>query len=97
MVNVPTSLNALKTNLVDLDVSKLKTVPLDVKKLSDVVDKEGVINTKFNTLKTQVTKLNKTIPDATTLIHINQCNPDKQSFEKKMEMLIEKYQALVDW
>ena len=38
MVNVPTSLNNLKTRVDDLDVGKLKTVPLDLKKLNGVVD-----------------------------------------------------------
>ena len=35
-------------------------------------------NTKFNALNTTVNNLEKKIPDATTLIHINQCNTDKQ-------------------
>ena len=70
LVNVLTSLNNLKTKLDDLDVGKLKTVPIDLKKLSDVV--EVVKNTKFNTLKRKVNNLEKKIPEATTLIHINQ-------------------------
>ena len=83
LVNVPTSLNNLKTKVDDLDVGKLKTVPVDLKKLSDVVANEVVKNTKFNTLKTKVNSLEKKIPDATTLIHINQCNTDKQNLKKK--------------
>ena len=39
-------------------------------------------NTKFNTLKKKLNTLDKTFPDATTLIHINQCNTDKQFFKK---------------
>ena len=35
LVNVPTSLNNLKTKVDDLDVAKFKTVLLDLKKLSD--------------------------------------------------------------
>ena len=70
MTNVPTSLNNLKTKVDDLDVGKLKTVPVDLKKVSDVVDNEVV--KKFNTLKTKINNLEKRIPDATTLIHINQ-------------------------
>ena len=54
LVNVPTSLNNLKTKLDDLDVGTLKTVPADLKKLNDVVDNQIVKNTKFNTLKTKV-------------------------------------------
>ena len=69
-MNVSTSLNNLKTKVDELDVAKLKTVPIDLKKLSDVVDNDVVKNTKLDTLKT-VNSLEKKIPDATTLIHIN--------------------------
>ena len=58
MVNIPTSLNNLKT---DLDVGKLKTVPVDLKKLSDIVDNQIIKNTKFNTLKTKLNNLEKEI------------------------------------
>ena len=61
-VNVPTSLNNLKTKIDDLDDGKTKTVPEDLKKLSDVVDNE-------NTLRKKVNNLEKKIPNATTLIH----------------------------
>ena len=37
----------------------------------DVVDKEVVKNTKFNTPKTKAINFEKKIPDPTTLIHIN--------------------------
>ena len=73
-VNVPTSLNNSKTKAVDLDVGKLKTVPVDWKKLSNVVDNKVAKCTKFNTLKTKVNNLENKFPDATTLIHINQYN-----------------------
>ena len=77
-MNVPTNLNNLKTKVDDLDVGKLKTVPVDLKKISDVVDNKVVENTKFNTLKIKVNNLEIEIPDATTLIHINQFNTDTQ-------------------
>ena len=54
-----------------------------MKKLSDEVGNEVVKNTKFNTLKSKVNNLEKKIPDATTLIHINQYNIEKQNLEKK--------------
>ena len=79
-VNVPTSLNNLKTKVDDLDVDKL-----ELKKLSDVVDNKFIENTKFDALKTKVDSLEKKIPDATTLIRINQCNTHKQNLEKKIE------------
>ena len=39
---------------------------------------------KFNTLKRKVNNLENQIPDATTLIHVNQYNTDKQNLEKKV-------------
>ena len=57
LTNVPTSLNNLKTKVDELDVGKLKTFPVDLNKLSDVVDNEVVKNTKFNTLKIKVNSL----------------------------------------
>ena len=71
-------MNNLKTKVDDLDVGKLKTVPVDLKKLSDVADNEIVKNAKFNTLETKVNNLEKKIPDTTTLIHINQYNTDNE-------------------
>ena len=50
-VNVPTGLNDLKTKVDDLDVGKLKTVPVDLKKISGVVNNEVVKNTTFNNLR----------------------------------------------
>ena len=74
----------MKSNdLNDLDVGKVKTVSVDLKKLSDVVDNEVVKNTKFSTLTTKVNNLETKIPDAAILIHINQYNTDKQNLEKK--------------
>ena len=76
-------MNSLKTEVDDLDVGKLKTVPVDLKKLSDIVDNEVVKNTKLNTIKTKVNNLEKKITDATTLIQINQYNTDEQNLQKK--------------
>ena len=81
-------MNNLKTKVQDLDVGKLKYVPVDWEKISDVVDNEVVKDTKFNTLMTTVNNLEKKSPDATTLVHKNQCNTDKQNLEEKFEILI---------
>ena len=93
--DVPASFNNVKTKVEDIDVGKLKTVPIDLKKLSDVVTNEVIKNTKFNTLKTKVNSLEKKIPDATTLIHINQYNTDKQNLEKKSGDADKKYKKQV--
>ena len=69
---VSTSLNNSKTKLDDLNAVKLKTVPIDLKKLSHLVGNEVIKNTKFSTLKTKVNNLEKKVPDATTLTYINQ-------------------------
>ena len=45
----------------------------------------------------KVNKLDKMIPDATTLIHINQYNTDKQNLGKNVGDINKKYQTLVDW
>ena len=95
LVNVPTSLNNLKTKVNELDVGKLKTVPVNLKKLSNVVDNEVVKNTKINTIKAKVSNLEKKMLNATTSIHINQYNTDKQNLDKTLEALIKKYQMQV--
>ena len=46
MFNNLNSLNILKTNVDNLDVGKLKTVPINMKKVSDVVDNDVVENKK---------------------------------------------------
>ena len=79
MVNVPTSLVNLKTEVDDLDVSKLKRVQTDLKKISDVVSKGFVKNITFNKRNIKLKTLQKTIPGAITLVHISQYNTDKQS------------------
>ena len=85
MVNVPTNLINLKTKVNYLDVGKPKTVPADMKKISEVVNKQVAQNTKVNTIKTKVNDLDKKILYATSLIHINQYNTDKQNLEKKFK------------
>ena len=76
LVNVPTSLNDFFKKVDDSDVGKLKIAPVDLKKLSDVVDNEVAINTKFNILRTKVSNLDQKIPNVATLIHINQYKTD---------------------
>ena len=95
LTNFPTSLNNLETDVDDLDVGRLKTVPVGLKKLSDVLENEIVKSTKFNTLKTKIIDLEKKTPDETTLIRINQYNTDKQNLDKNIGDVGEKYQIQV--
>ena len=59
----------------------MKTVPVDLKKCSDLVDKDVVKKSFYQT------KLNKLIilPIASTLIHINEYNADEQNWEIQIE------------
>ena len=50
LINVPTSLNNLKTKLDDLDVGK---------EVDDVVNKEVIKNTEFNILNKKLNNLEK--------------------------------------
>ena len=84
LVNVPTRLNNLKIKVDDLDVDELKTLPVYFKKLSDILSKEVVKKTVCNKLNTKVNNLENKIPGATTMIHINQYNTDRQNLEKKI-------------
>ena len=61
----------------------MKNVPINLKKLSNVVSKEVLINTKINTLNTKTNNLENKISDASTLIQTNQYNTDEQNLEKK--------------
>ena len=47
-------------------------------------------NKKLNTLKTKVNNLEKKVSQTTTLIHINQYNPEKKNSEKKIGGVIKK-------
>ena len=74
----------LKTKADDLGVGKLKTILVDLKKLSDVVSKEIVKKTVFKKLNEKVNNLENKKSDGFTLIQTNQCNTDEQNLEKKI-------------
>ena len=72
-------MNNLKTKVEDLDVDKLKTVSVNLKKLSDPVSKNVVKKTKCKKINLKVNNLVNEIPDTSTSIHINQYNVDEQN------------------
>ena len=47
LVNLPSDLNNFNTKIDDLDAGKLRTVPIDLKKLCDVVSKENIKKGQF--------------------------------------------------
>ena len=86
---IPTGLNNLKTNKAnadDLEVSKFKIAPIDLKKVSNVVSKKvwhlkfntQIWSSKFNKVSTKVNSLDNKIPE------INQYNTDNQNLKKKI-------------
>ena len=97
LVNVWTGLNDLKTKVFDLDVSKLKTFPIELKNVSDTVNKEVFKSTKLRKLNIKVNSLQNKIHDAAILIDINLNNTNKEMKfrEKKLKWLIAKYVVLV--
>ena len=66
LVNFPTSLNNLETKKDNLDVGKLNFVPVDLKKLNDIVANKVVKYTKFNIIKTKVNSVENKVLYATT-------------------------------
>ena len=66
----------------------METIPKDLKKLREVVDREVVKKKLCNTLNTKVNSLQKKIPNAFTLMQTNQYNT------KKSEVLRIRYLAL---
>ena len=93
LAKVPAGLNDLKTKVDNLDVGMLTTIPVDLIELGNVVSKEVIKKTVYNTLNTKVNNSEKKIPN--TLIKSNQYNTDKRNLEKISEMLRTKSQALV--
>ena len=95
MVKVPTGLNNLKTKINDLDVVKLKIIPIDLEKMSNLVDKKVVKKAVYDTLNTKVYNLEEKISGASTLIWTNQYNIDQQSLEKNVDDAEKKFLVLL--
>ena len=63
MVKVSTGLSNLKTKIDELDIGNLKTIPIELKKFSDVVSREVEEKTVYDELNTKTSTLGKKIPD----------------------------------
>ena len=63
MVKVSTGLSNLKTKIDELDIGNLKTIPIELKKFSDVVSREVEEKTVYDKLNTKASTLGKKIPD----------------------------------
>ena len=76
----------------DLDVGKLKTVPIDLKKLSDVVNKE-VLKTKYNTEKQDLEKKLENVENKISDVSGLATNT---AFKQKSEKLEKRFLMLAD-
>ena len=97
ITHVDTSSFALKTNLANLksevdklDIDKLKSVPTDLSKLSDVVKNDVVEKTNYNKLVTKVHNIHtcglvKKTDYNTKISEIEEKIPDTSSFVKKTD------------
>ena len=60
MKNVPTNLRNLKSKVDKLDIGKLETTPVDLRKLSNVVKNDVVKKTEYNELVKKVNNISTT-------------------------------------
>ena len=72
------NLAALKTEIDKIDTDKLKTVPDDLAKLSNVVKNDVVKKTEYNTLKTKVDAV-----DTSNYVSRTKYEKDGSDFEEK--------------
>ena len=76
---------SLKTKLDKLDVDKIKTVPADLSKLSNVVDNDAIKKAVYDKLVIKVNAINTKIPSTSGLLTTTQYDLEKQGLEKKIE------------
>ena len=77
-----TNLASLKTEVNKIDADKLKTVPVDLAKLSNVVKNDVVKKTEYSSLKTKVDSI-----DMTNFVLKTKYEKDGLDFEDKISNL----------
>ena len=80
-----TNLASLKSEVDKIDTDKLKTVPADLTKLSNLVKNDVVKNTDYNTLKTKVDAI-----DVFKYVSRTKYEKDGSDFEDKLTKIDEK-------
>ena len=86
-----TNLASLKTEADKIDVDKLKTVPVDLVKLSDVVKNDVVKETEYNSLKTKVNSI-----DTTNFVLKTKYKKDGSDLEDKISKIDKKTPHISD-
>ena len=77
-----TNLASLKTEVDKIDAEKLKTVPIDLAKLSNVVKNDIVKKTEYSSFKTKVDNIN-----TTNFVLKTKCEKDGSNFEDKISKI----------
>ena len=85
-----TNLASLKTEVDKINADKLKIVPVDLAKLSNVVKNDVVKKTEYNSLKTKVDNNN-----TTTIVLKTKYGKDGSYFEDKLSKIEKKILMLV--
>ena len=83
---------SLKTEVDKIDADKLKTVPVDLAKLSNVIKNDVVKKTEYNKLVTKVDNI-----DTTKFVKKNKYEKDGTDFEDKIDKIDRKYLILLIW
>ena len=91
-LNQQDKLFSLKAKIDKIDVDKLKTVPVDLSKLSNIVKNEVVKKTVYDKLVAKLSKI-----DTTGFILKAKYNTDKSDFDKKLVMQTKKILILLDF
>ena len=86
-----TNLTALKSKVDKIDTDKLKAIPTDLVKLSNVVKNDVVKKTIYNTLKNKVDAI-----DTSVFATRTKFTTDTNSIDDKLIKLKRKYLILVD-
>ena len=87
-----TNLTALKTEVDKIDTDKLKTVPADLAKLSNVVKNEIVKRTDYNMLKSKVDGI-----DVSKCVGRTKYETDRKAIYEKIDQVEKKIPVLVDF
>ena len=86
------NLASLKTEVDKIDADKLKTVPVDLGKLSNVVKNDVVKKTEYNKLVTKVDNI-----DTTNFVKRTKYEKNGSDFEDKTNKIDKKYLMSLVW
>ena len=89
---IKTNLAALKTEVDNIDTDKLKTVPNDLAKLSNIVKNDAVKKTDYNTLKSKVDGI-----DTSAFVTRTKFTADTNALDDKIDKVEKKIPVLTDF